>query len=336
MESIEDLSTVIHLHSTHSDGTGTVEEIAAAAEACALDVVLLTDHDTLAASDHWYGSVLLLVGHEVSPRDENHFLAFGTGEVIDHSGLSAGQIAEAVRDAGGFGFAAHPFSEGNPRLGRAAKAMPFAELEEVDGIELWNFVGDSGEQFSGWRDAVRFIRRPERWMPELPQRNLDRWDALCAERRVVAIGGLDAHQIGVRVAGHVPLRLMSYRRSFRMLTTHVLVPSPLSGDVATDREMVFDALRSGRCYIARDWIAPARGFSFDGMGTEVAAGDRPLLRVRLPRPASLRLLRDGEVVASAENRADLDFEPDTPGAYRVEARLGGRLWILSNPVYLRV
>jgi hypothetical protein len=333
MPELHDLRCVIHLHSTHSDGTGTVEEIAAAGEAAGLDVVLLTDHDTLAGSDAWMGSVLLLVGHEVSPRDRNHFLAFDTGDVIDHSGLSPGEIASAVRDAGGFGFAAHPFSQGNPALGRAAKAMPWGDLECLDGLELWNFVGDSGEQFSGWRDAVRFLRRPERWMPELLQRNLDAWDALCASRRVVAIGGLDAHQIGVRVAGHVPLRLMSYRRSFRMLSTHVLVPSLLSGDVASDRALVFEALRQGRCYIARDWLAPARGFSFPGMGSEVALSG--VLRVRTPRPASLRLLRSGTVVASAEDRAEIDFEPDEPGAYRVEARLGGRLWILSNPVYLR-
>ncbi len=45
---------------------------------------------------------------------------------------------------------------------------------------------------------------------------------------MAAIGGLDAHQIGKRIAGHVPLRLMSYRRSFRLLTTHVLVPEPLT------------------------------------------------------------------------------------------------------------
>lgn len=333
MARLHDLACVMHLHSTHSDGTGTVPEIAAAGRANGLDVVLLTDHDTLAADDAWHGSVLVLVGHEVSPRDQNHFLAFGTDRVIDHSGLTPPQIAAAVRQAGGFGFAAHPFSVGNPLLGRAAKAMPWRDLDCLDGIELWNFVGDSGEQLEGWRDVVRFLARPERRMPELPQGHLDTWDRLGARRRVVAVGGLDAHQVGVRIAGHVPLRLMSYRRSFRMLTTHVLVPDLLSGDVQHDRTLVFDALRAGRCYIARDWIAPARGFSFDRMGEETS--DRPPLRVRTPRPASLRLLRDGAVVASADDAAELDFDPDGPGVYRVEARIGGRLWIVSNAVYLR-
>jgi hypothetical protein len=107
----------------------------------------------------------------------------------------------------------------------------------------------------------------------------------------------------------------------------------LSGDVARDRALVFDALREGRSYIARDWLAPARGFTFTRMGEETS--ERPLLSVRTPRPAALRLLRDGEAVAVADGAAELDFQPDAPGVYRVEARLGGRLWIVSNPVYLR-
>ena len=61
-----ELTGIIHCHSTYSDGTGTVPEIAAAARANDLDFLLLTDHDTLAAAQHgeegWHGSVLLLVG----------------------------------------------------------------------------------------------------------------------------------------------------------------------------------------------------------------------------------------------------------------------------------
>src|SRR3712207_1199179 len=125
MARLHDLSCVMHLHSTHSDGTGTVEEIAAAGRANGLDVILLTDHDTLAAREGWYGSVLLLVGEEVSPKDQNHYLAFGLDRVIGHTGMTPADIAAAVREAGGFGFAAHPFSAGNPKLGRAAKAMPW-------------------------------------------------------------------------------------------------------------------------------------------------------------------------------------------------------------------
>src|SRR5437660_874593 len=44
-EAYVDLTCVVHVHSTHSDGTGTVAQIARAAQRAGVDVVLLTDHD---------------------------------------------------------------------------------------------------------------------------------------------------------------------------------------------------------------------------------------------------------------------------------------------------
>ena len=157
---MHDLACVIHLHSTYSDGTGTVEQIAKAGRRAGVDVVLLTDHDTLAAKrngqEGWYGSVLLLVGEEVSPRRRNHYLAFGIDEEIDHSALDAAGICAAVRAAGGFGFAAHPFSEGSKRFKRAGPGMPFDALdsEALGGIELWSFVNDTGEEVSSVRQMA--------------------------------------------------------------------------------------------------------------------------------------------------------------------------------------
>src|SRR5438045_2801184 len=107
------MACVVHLHSTFSDGTGTVGEIVAAGNRAGVDAILLTDHDTLEGRrfEGWHGSVLLLVGEEVSPEGGNHYLAFGIDEAIDHRGLDSAEIVRAVADAGGFGFAAHPFSK---------------------------------------------------------------------------------------------------------------------------------------------------------------------------------------------------------------------------------
>jgi hypothetical protein len=347
---MHDLACVIHLHSTYSDGTGTVPEIAAAARRNSLDVVLLTDHDTLEAKGHgeegWHGDVLVLVGEEVSPEGGDHYLAFGIDEPIDHAGLDSAGICRAVEEAGGFGFAAHPFSKGSHLVERA-NGMPFHDVDcaGLRGIELWSFVTDSGERLAGWREAVRFISDPDRYVEHPPEQNMREWDRLCAERPVVAIGGLDAHQIGKRIAGRVPLRLMSYSRSFRYLRTHVVCEELPNGELGHDREQVYAALRAGRCYLARDSLAPARGFGFwaDGpagsvaMGAEGEAGDWTL-RARLPRAASLRLLRDGAELARLEG-SELDRPAAGPGVYRVEAAVGAhgreRTWIISNPVYLR-
>lgn len=341
---MHDLSCVVHLHSTHSDGTGTVPEIARAAARARADVVLLTDHDTLAAKrlgeEGWYGDVLLLAGEEVSPLRRDHYLAFGIDTEISRR-LDACGIARAVRDAGGFGFAAHPFSEGSKRFKRPA--MPFAGLDcdALHGIELWNMANDAGEQLASIPAALRFLAMPARGLDHPPVRNMRAWDELCRTRRVVAIGGLDAHQYGKRIGPFVPVRVMSYRRSFRLIRTHVLCDGEPSRELEHDRELIYDALREGRCYIAAAAVAPARGFRFEApdvpMGGEAPAGRRAL-HARTPLPARLRLLRDGAEIATAAGTS-LDADVDEPGVYRVEAhrtaRGRERTWIVSNPIYLR-
>ncbi len=348
---LHDAACVVHLHSTHSDGTGTVAQIAAAGRRAGVDVVLLTDHDTLEAKrrgeERWWGSVLVLVGEEVSPPGKNHYLAFDIDEVMPRKRVSPAQICASVEAAGGFGFAAHPFSRGSERFPDKAPGYPWRDLDcdGLRGIELWSFVNDTAERLTGLRDALRFLTRPERFVRHPPPENLAEWDRLCRSRQVVAIGGLDAHQFGVRVLGRVPLRLMGYARSFRQLRTHVLCERPLRGALEHDREQVYAALRAGRCYLAMDSFAPARAFSFwaegpDGalpMGAEGRAGEWTL-RATVPRPAELRLLRDGELVA-AERGTMLERRAGEAGVYRVEARIEthgqDRTWILSNPVYLR-
>jgi hypothetical protein len=318
---VHDLSCVIHLHSLHSDGTGTVEEIARAAARAGADAVLLTDHDTMDAEPGWYGDVLVLVGVEVSPRRRDHYLAFGLDEPIDHAHLDAAGIVRAVAEAGGFGFAAHPFSKGSERFKQTP--MAWSDLDAVDGIEVWSFVTDIAERIDSIPRALRFLMRPERFATGPPEENLREWDRLNRSRRVVGIGGIDAHQFGTRVLGRWVIRLMGYRRSFRQLRTHVLLDELPTGELDHDRAQVYDALREGRSYIAVDHLAPPAGFAFwDDGGT---------VRARLPRPADVRLLRDGTEVARA-HAAELDHAAEAPGAHRLEARLGGRVWILSNPL----
>jgi hypothetical protein len=321
---LSDLACVVHLHSTFSDGTGTVPQIIAAGQRAGVDVVMLTDHNTRAGAsfEGWHGSVLLLVGEEDTPAGRDHTLVFGDG----------------------LRFAAHPFSRGSRRFRRLSQGMPHTGLADpgMTGIELWSFVTDTAERVSSVREGLLFAAAPLRVLRHPPVENVVEWDRLCLRRRVVALGGLDAHQIGVRMFGRVPLRLMGYGRSFRQLRTHVLCTSAPSGSLAGDRELVYDALRSGRCYIALDSLAPARGFAFWGsggvpMGAEVPFEEQSL-HVRLPRPAELRLLRDGAVIAAVDGTS-LDADAPGPGVYRVEARLPYRgrtlTWILSNPIYLR-
>jgi methylmalonyl-CoA mutase cobalamin-binding subunit len=341
VEPLHDLTCVVHVHSTHSDGTGTVAEIAAAAARNAVDVVLLTDHDTLAArragEEGWHGDVLVLVGEEVTPKDRDHYLAFGLDREVSRNQPAAGIVSDVV-SRGGFGFVAHPFSQGSPRFSRI-RGMPWTDFDcgQIEGLEVWSFVTDMGEKLESLADVARFIAVPERVIDHPPEHNLAEWDRLCRLRRVVGIAGIDAHQIGIRVRGRVPLRLMSYARSFRYLRTHVLCEEPLNGELEHDRDQVFGALREGRCYMSVDSLGPPRGFTFSAgdlaMGAE-AAFDRQTLRATTPRPAPLRLIHNGQQIAGVL-ASELVHPATEPGVYRVEAHLGDRAWILSNPIYLR-
>ena len=125
----------------------------------------------------------------------------------------------------------------------------------------------------------------------------------------------------------------------------MVLERPPSGDAGRDRAAIYAALRAGRCYLAVDSLAPARGFNLwaDGhehvpMGGEANAAGLEL-HVRLPRPAALTLLRDGEPIRRAAGSAELHHRVEEPGVYRVEATLRTyareRTWIISNPVYLR-
>ncbi len=170
---------------------------------------------------------------------------------------------------------------------------------------------------------------------------------MCRTRRVAALGGIDAHQIGLRMLGVVPLRLMSYRRSFSHLRTHVLCEERLNGDLDHDRAQVFDALREGRSFLAMDSIEKADGFDFwaeHGRSTALAMGSDGAGRARLgaagPAPAQRAPAARprGQTIVETEGTG-LHHHAETPGAYRVEVLLGQggreRTWILSNPIYLR-
>ena len=133
-----------------------------------------------------------------------------------------------------------------------------------------------------------------------------------------------------------------YEVSFKYVGTHLLAPEVTEG-------ALFDALQAGRAYVSFDWIANPSGFRFSGaseegaegtieMGASVKASNRPVFTVRPNMPCEIRLLRNGERVAHAEEGAELTHSVKEPGVYRAECwvKIAGepRPWIYSNPIYV--
>ena len=146
--------------------------------------------------------------------------------------------------------------------------------------------------------------------------------------------------IGLKTGETVTLMdLDPYERSFRYVSTHVF----LSGQT---EPAVREALQAGRAYVAFDWIADPTGFNFQAlqagqlheMGSELRWSEDLRLRAASTLPIRFRLLKDGQETDTQLGR-NYDFGVREPGIYRLELWVnlpdGPRVWVLSNPIYVR-
>jgi PHP domain len=158
----------IHMHTTYSDGSGTVEEVLDFVEKhTSLDVIAVTDHDTIEgalrardlAAAHPY-RFQIIVGEEISTR-EGHLLALFLQHPVA-PGQSIERSIEQIHAQGGLAVVAHPF---NPvfrfSVQRSVMNRLLAQPEvHPDGIETLNgsFAGIGSSQV-----AMGLARRVYHW-----------------------------------------------------------------------------------------------------------------------------------------------------------------------------
>ncbi len=337
-----DYRGAIHIHSTYSDGKGTIEEIAAAARQVGLDFVITTDHDTLAplmeGKEGWHEDVLVLVGSEIGTK-AGYYLAVNISRLPE--GRDPKEHLEVVKGQGGMSFLAHPYGF-RDRWDWANWTLPgFTGMEIYDLTDdllkeslityiKFLFVGlfNPRETFSSYLDR--------------PTEELRKWDELTLQGKMVGIGGINVHA-KFRFLGRA---IDPYWKLFRLVQTHVLAREAFTGDLEHDKDILYEALAQGRVYVSFGTWGEAREFTFKAsngereliMGEE-APMNRPVwLRVGLPQEAFIKAIRNGKVIAEGEGKG-LNREVHGPGVYRVEAyrkvRRKNRLWIISNPIYLR-
>jgi hypothetical protein len=342
----------MHIHSTHSDGSGTIPDIAAAARRAGLDFIVITDHNSLggrtAGDEGVREGVLVLIGVEleVEGRGE-HCLVLGLKEVPPAASARETFFAQ-IRAGGGAAFLAHPCERGSPVLyqGRAFVWDPVPE-EGFDGLEIWNYS-------SRWKDgcpnvpaafARYYLKQPGLALSPCPL-TLASWDRLSRIRPVSAVGGSDAHAVLLKVG---PLRpvLFPYEDLFRGVNMHVYLREPLRPGFPEAAKQLIAALRQGNSFVAYDGRVNSRGFSCfieqeGGVylpGEHIPLGPRALLQVQAPSPrCRLTLLNNGLSIHTAPGPR-LTYLLDKPGTYRVEAKLKPALgrphpWIYANPFYV--
>ncbi|MBN1193540.1 MAG: PHP domain-containing protein [Coriobacteriia bacterium] len=144
----------LHIHSTHSDGTGKIPEIMEyVATRTDLKVIAITDHNTIEGAlfakelEEIYG-VEVVVGEEVSST-EGHILGLFLSEEIPQ-GLTPFETIRMISDQGGIAIIPHPFSRRGVfgPFGRSSFVAAISELA-FHAVEIYNSV-----PYLGWANRV--------------------------------------------------------------------------------------------------------------------------------------------------------------------------------------
>ncbi len=353
---MQEIVVNLHMHTRYSDGTGTHKDIAEAAIKTGLDAVIVTDHNVLVQGVEGYyrvgrSRVLLLVGQEVHDQDrdpqKNHLLVFNANRDVSTLADDPQTLINGVAEAGGLCFIAHPRDPEAPAFKETDISWEAWDVHGYTGIELWNGLSELKTVVPTKLHGAFYAFFPQFIGHSPILEVLQRWDDLLAEgQHVVAIGGSDAHALSMHM-GPLQRVIFPYDFHFRAVNTHVFISQPLTGDVPTDKKMIYEALAAGRCFIGYDLPAPTRGFIFKAkgleqsamMGDEISARRGVTLQAHLPESAEIRLIRDGKTIGIWRDAQACAYSASEAGVYRVEAwrnYLGRkRGWIFSNPIYVR-
>jgi predicted metal-dependent phosphoesterase TrpH len=166
-----------HCHTTASDGMVSPAELVAAAVAARLDLIAVTDHDTMRSVDEVRkrgeeAGLQVVPGMEITTRwpAQTHMLGWFLQKPV-RSGMSLEDTVMAIQDQGGLAIVPHPFMPvyfGSIQPGMLQRLI---ERRPVDGIEVMFTV------------PIGAHRR----------KALDAFVAANRERLGAAIGGSDCH-----------------------------------------------------------------------------------------------------------------------------------------------
>lgn len=345
---------VLHVHTTRSDGGGSVETVVAAAAAAGLDFVVLSDHgDGTRDPDPpaYVSGVLVIDAVEIS-SDGGHVVALDAPASPYPLGGEARDVVEDLQRMGAMTVAAHP---GSPvgALAWTDWAVPIDGLEWINGDSAWRddsplSLGKALLSYP-WRATGALARLFER-----PEALLARWDQLLATRRVVAMAAADAHgqiELGWGAdGGRLVLPGVPSYKSVLGLASVGLDGVALTGDADEDARLVLEAVRSGQIFTTIDALAGPGSLHLEARneGATFGVGDfiplqgelEIVVRVASPPEARIDLFRAGEIVASGPGPELLHLHFGGPAFYRAEVALPWAPgeppvpWLLSNPLYV--
>ncbi len=340
---------VIHIHTLDSDGTKSHEEIIDIGHETGLDFILFNDHMTLRSKhkEGWYDDILAIIGYELEDADNNnHYLAYLIDKIVSEKPtLPVEKYVKKVAKQGGFGVLAHPLEQ---RESRRYPPHPWTnwELDEFDGIELWNHLsnwveGFTNKGFSLYKRLLQIVH-PRTFLTSPSPKLLQRWDHLNMNgKRIVGLGSLDVH--GKRY-GIFPIRLkiFPYKVQFKTIRSHILTREALSDDFTTAEDQVFHALKNCHLYFPNHRWGDASEFRFFAqnkahsaiIGDDMHYSPDTEFTVHSPLKREIRLIHNGKLIDS-RIATDTTFPNNGKGVYRIEIKYDQyKSWVFSNHIRL--
>lgn len=350
---------VIHVHTRYSDGGGTYNEVASIADSLGLDFIIPSDHNTLAPlTDGWarrVGNILVIPAVEHSTDHEaGHFLAIGDNlSLVRSRSVSSDSVYHETLRKGNMIFLAHVFHPHIPWENWNIDGYTGIEIFNLDenwrhNIHLFiiNRLVASTVVYPFRDDALNYIIM-------FPGKQLELFDVLNENRKVVAIGSTDAHSKRI-FPGDFKSGIPSYASIFKIVQTVIITRTPFDGRYKHDRDIVLKALRFGSSYIGFPCYGDVRGFYFTASSdsTEITCGDslytKKDVQLHIELPDSLnvtvQVVLNGKMIKEAVNTRTVNITVDKQGAYRVQVFRDRVMlpffqerhfpWILSNPIYI--
>ncbi len=337
----------IHMHSIYSDGSGKPDEIAEIASEAGLDYIILTDHNTLRALEEghegWHDNTLLLIGCEINDKEnKNHYLALGINETFS-TRISAKQYVKKVNEAGGFGFIAHPHEKRTHMEEHPPYPWVDWDIDDFTGIEIWNHMSEWMENLTE-QNKIQFFLHPLRTIVAPSEETLKVWDELSLKRKVIGIGGIDAHAHKYNLLGFMEVEIFPYKVLFKSIRTHILSEKELKKDeqktnLIEAKNIIYDSLKKGLCFVANDYHGNSEGFRFFAekggktyqMGDSIKGYEGITLNIKIPQSAEIKIIRNGKEIVRDTGK-EYSSKISDSGVYRVEVFLNEKAWIYSNHI----
>lgn len=354
----------LNIHTDLSAGSASASFVVTSAKLADLDFIMFTDVNVFGVPtsfESYHGNLLVLNGGKFSYLDSRLiYYSLNQEPIGTNLGDAQVKLADLLSQKIGASkdtltILAHPYKAGYTWSGEIPSGM--------DGFEVLNLKSLANRAWQESKLSTIWSLLIYPFNPDLaflrlfsePSEEFALFDKMSQQRKIVAYAGTEASARALPLANYL-VRFPSYKRSFEFMTTHVTLPSELTGSFNSDRSKIFNALKAGQFYIAMDMLGDPKGFiammESDGkthlMGSEFKLGKNTALKIALPAAPrdffEIMIYKDGVLVKSL-NEQPVSYEIKAPGVYRVQVKVIPMLplpdakkwipWIYTNNFYVR-